>query len=78
MPRIRLNDNCHGKVLFISDSVKKQRKIKPRPSCKLLKKLAENQVIKFIWPYVSKLIVVTNTNSFSGSAGCKRDGLVPA
>ena len=42
MPRVRLNDNCHGKVLFISDSMKKK---KPRPSCKLLKKLPENQVI---------------------------------
>ena len=48
MARIRLNDNCHGKVLFISDSVKK----KPCASCKLLKKLPENQVIKFIWPYM--------------------------
>ena len=46
MPRVRLNDNCHGKVLFILDSVKKNH-----PSCKLLKKLPENQVIKFIWPY---------------------------
>ena len=46
MPRVRLNDNCHGKVLFISDSEKKQKKL----SCKLLKKLPENQVIKFIWP----------------------------
>ena len=45
MPRVRLNDNCHGKVLFISDSVKKIK-----ASCKLLKKLPENQVIKFIWP----------------------------
>ena len=26
MPRVRLNDNCHGKVLFISDSVKKKKK----------------------------------------------------
>ena len=26
MPRVRLNDNCHGKVLFISDSVKKIKK----------------------------------------------------
>ena len=26
MPRVHLNDNCHGKVLFISDSVKKNKK----------------------------------------------------
>ena len=26
MSRVRLNDNCHGKVLFISDSVKKEEK----------------------------------------------------
>ena len=26
MPRVRLNDNCHGKVLFISDSVKNIKK----------------------------------------------------
>ena len=58
MPRVRLNDNCHGKVFFISDSVKKKEK-KPRPSCKLLKKLPENQVIKFIWPYLLGIHVYT-------------------
>ena len=49
MPHVHLNDNCHRKVLFISDSVKKIKKsLVPHANC--LKKLPGNQVIKFIWP----------------------------
>ena len=40
MPRVRLNDNCHGKVLFISDSVKKERKKKASSRMQIVKKIA--------------------------------------
>ena len=39
MPRVRLNANCHGKVLFISDSVKKKKK-KASSLMQIVKKIA--------------------------------------
>ena len=45
MPRVRLNDNCHGKVLFISE-----RKKKASSLMQIVKKIAREPVIKFIWP----------------------------
>ena len=44
-----------GKCLLIFQIRLKKEEKKPRPSCKLLKKLPENQVIKFIWPNVVEI-----------------------
>ena len=39
MPRVRLNDNCHGKVLFISESVNLKKK-KASSLMQIVKKIA--------------------------------------
>ena len=56
MPRVRLNDNCHGKVLFISDSVKKS--LVPHANC--LKNCPRTKYLiymalvraRFVTPYI--------------------------